>query len=457
MAYDFDLFVIGGGSGGVRCARIAAGLGARVGIAERRFWGGTCVNVGCVPKKLMVQAGEYGAAAEDSRAFGWATEPGAHDWSALIAAKDRDVARLNGIYVSMLERTGVAIHEASAVFLDPHTLDVGGRRVTAANIVIATGGRPNVSPHIPGFDLGIVSDDAFHLERRPERLVIVGGGYIGVEFAGIFRALGSSVELVFRQHLPIRGFDHDLREALADAIAARGIRVHASRTVERVERHGESGRVVTLSDGTRLETDLVFFAVGREPLTEGLGLERAGVETGANGGVVVDGENRSSVPHVFAIGDVSNRLNLTPVAIAEGHHLAERLFGGDRAPRQWDLDHVAKAVFFSPPLASVGMTEEDAAKRGRTDIYMARFTPLRHTISGRAANRSTMKLVVDAASDRLLGVHMIGDDAPEIVQGFAVAVSAGLTKRDVDRTVGIHPTVAEEMVTMRDKTRTVGA
>ncbi len=455
MAYDFDLFVIGGGSGGVRCARIAAGLGARVGIAERRFWGGTCVNVGCVPKKLMVQAGEYGAAAEDSRAFGWATEPGPHDWGALIRAKDRDIARLNGIYVSMLERAGVTLHEADVVFVDPHTLDVGGRRVTAAKIVVATGGRPNVSPLIPGFDLGIVSDDAFHLERRPERLVIVGGGYIGVEFAGIFRAFGSAVELVFRQDLPIRGFDHDLREALATAIGARGIGIHASRTVERVERDGETGRVVTLSDGTRLATDLVFFAVGREPLTEGLGLERAGVEVGGNGGVIVDAENRSSVPHVFAIGDVSNRVNLTPVGIAEGHHLAERLFG-DRAPRTWDLDHAAKAVFFSPPLASVGMTEEEAAARGRTDIYLTRFWPLRHTISGRAANRSVMKLVVDAGSDRLLGAHMLGDDAPEIIQGFAVAVAAGLTKRDVDRTVGIHPTAAEEMVTMRDKVRTVG-
>ncbi len=456
MEFDFDLFVIGGGSGGVRCARIAASLGARVGIAERRFWGGTCVNVGCVPKKLLVQAGEYGAAAEDSRAFGWATEPGPHDWGALIRAKDRDITRLNGVYVSLLERAGVTMFEADATFLDPHALSVGGRRVTAAHIVVATGGRPNVAPHIPGFDLGIVSDHAFHLERRPERLVIVGGGYIGVEFAGIFRALGSSVELVFRQDRPLRGFDHDLRDALATAIGTRGIGIHAGRTVDRVEVHAGTARVVTLSDGTRLETDLVFFAVGREPLTEGLGLERAGVAVNPAGGVIVDGENRSSVPHVFAIGDVSNRLNLTPVAIAEGHRLAERLFGGERPPRRWDFDQVAKAVFFSPPLASVGMTEDEAARRGRTDIYMTRFWPLRHTISGRAANRSLMKLVVDADTDRLLGAHMIGDEAPEIIQGFAVAVSAGLAKRDVDRTIGIHPTAAEEMVTMREKTRTVG-
>ncbi len=457
MAHDFDLFVIGGGSGGVRCARIASGHGARVGIAERRFWGGTCVNVGCVPKKLLVQAGEYGAAAEDSRHFGWATEPGPHDWAALIRAKDRDIARLNGVYVSMLERAGVALHEASVTFLDAHTLDVGGKRVTAEHIVVATGGRPSVQPHIPGFDLGIVSDAAFHLEQRPERIVIIGGGYIGVEFAGIFRAFGSSVDLVFRQAAPLRGFDHDLRDGLVAAMTARGVAMHPSCTVERVEATGPGTRRVTLSDGTVLEADLVFFAVGREPLTEGLGLEHAGVSLDAAGAVIVDADSRTSTPGIFAIGDVTNRLNLTPVAIAEGHALADRLFGPADHARQWDLDHVAKAVFFSPPLASVGMTEDEARARAEpADIYLARFWPLRHTLSGRSANRSLMKLVVDARSDVLLGAHMLGDDAPEIIQGFAVAVGAGLTKRDVDRTVGIHPTGAEEMVTMREKARTVG-
>ncbi len=455
MAHDFDLFVIGGGSGGVRCARIAAGHGARVAIAEERFWGGTCVNVGCVPKKLLVQAGEYGAAAADSRAFGWATETGPHDWAALIAGKDREIERLNGVYVRLLERAGVALFDARATFIDAHTLDVGGRRVTAERIVVATGGAPEVGPHIAGFDAGIVSDHAFHLAERPRRILIVGGGYIGVEFAGIFAAFGSRVDLVYRQSLPIRGFDEDLRLGLAEAIAARGVHIHALRTVHRVDRRADGAADVELSDGTRVETDLVFFAVGRRPHTAGLGLERAGVALDHRGGVVVNDDNETSVAGIYAIGDVSNRLNLTPVAIAEGHRLADRLFGA-AAPRAWDLANVAKAVFFSPPLASVGLSEEEAASRGRARIYLSRFTPLRHTISGRAANRSLMKLVVDDASDRLLGAHMLGDDAPEIVQGFAVAVSAGLTKADIDRTVGIHPTAAEEMVTMRTPERIVG-
>lgn len=455
MAFDFDLFVIGGGSGGVRCARIAAGHGARVAVAEERFWGGTCVNVGCVPKKLLVQAGEYGAAAEDSRAFGWATETGPHDWAALIAAKDREIERLNGVYVRLLERAGVTLFDARATFLDAHTLDVGGRRVTAERIVVATGGAPEVAPHIKGYDQGIVSDHAFHLGERPRRIAIVGGGYIGVEFAGIFRAFGSHVDLVFRQSLPLRGFDEDLRTGLADAITARGIAAHPLRTVHRVERQGDGTTRLELSCGTVLETDLVFFAVGRRPHTAGLGLERAGVAVDHRGGIVVDDENRSSVDGIYAIGDVSNRLNLTPVAIAEGHRLADALFGSG-TPRGWDLANVAKAVFFSPPLASVGLTEEEAARRGRAAIYVSSFTPLRHTLSGRAANRSLMKLVVDEATDRLLGAHMLGDDAPEIIQGFAVAVSAGLSKHDIDRTVGIHPTAAEEMVTLRTPARIVG-
>ena len=345
--------------------------------------------------------------------------------------------------------------DARATFRDAHTLDVGGQRITAERIVVAAGGKPEVGPHIEGFDSGIVSDHAFHLKERPRRITIVGGGYIGVEFAGIFRALGSHVDLVFRQSLPLRGFDEDLRVGLADAIGARGIAVHPLRTVHKVERGADGAATVELSCGTRFETDLVFFAVGRRPHTEGLGLEQVGIALDHRGGVVVDAECETSVPGIFAIGDVSNRLNLTPVAIAEGHRLADRLFG-PAAPRAWDLATVAHAVFFSPPLASVGLNEDEAAARGRTRIYLSGFTPLRHTLSGRTANRSLMKLVVDDATDRLLGAHMLGDDAPEIIQGFAVAVSAGLTKGDVDRTVGIHPTAAEEMVTMRTPERVVG-
>ena len=454
MPHDFDLFVIGGGSGGVRCARIAAGYGARVGIAEERFWGGTCVNVGCVPKKLLVQAGDYGAAAADSRAFGWDTTVGAHDWRALIEAKDEEISRLNAIYVSMLDRAGAAHFDARATFVDAHTLDVGGRRITAERIVIATGGHPIVEPRVEGAELGIVSDAAFHLHERPERLLIVGGGYIGVEFAGIFNALGSDVTLAYRQAKPLRGFDEDMRDGLADAIDARGIVQRPMTTLHRITRSGDH-LTAELSDGTSVATDLVFFAVGRKPHTEGLGLERAGIETTPSGGIVVDDENETVVPGIYAIGDVSNRLNLTPVAIAEGHRLAHRLFGPGE-PRRWSLDSVAKAVFFSPPMASVGLSEIEAAQVGCAEIYLSRFTPLRHTISASAANKSIMKLLVDQSSNVVLGAHMLGDDAPEIIQGFAVAVAAGLTKRDIDTTVGIHPTSAEEMVTMRHPARIVG-
>ena len=455
MTFDYDLFVIGGGSGGVRCARIAASYGARVAIAEERFWGGTCVNVGCVPKKLMVQAGEYGATAADSRAFGWDTTVGAHDWPALIRAKDAEVSRLNAVYLAMLDRAGVTHLDARATFLDAHTLDVGGRRVTAERIVVATGGHPIVEPHIEGGEHAVVSDAVFHLAERPERILIVGGGYIGVEFAGIFNALGSAVTLVYRQPKPLRGFDEDLRDALSDAIDARGIVQRSLTTLHRIRKHGAGHFTATLSDGSEIDTDLVFTAVGRRPHTEGLGLERAGVETTETGGVKANDDSETNVAGIYAIGDVCNRLNLTPVAIAEGHRLAHRLFGPGE-PRRWSLDSVAKAVFFSPPLASVGLTEDEAAAQGPTEIYLSRFTPLKHTISARPAARSTMKLVVDQASGVLLGVHMIGDDAPEIVQGFAVAVAAGLTKRDLDQTVGIHPTSAEEMVTMREPARVVG-
>ncbi len=454
MPHDFDLFVIGGGSGGVRCARIASGYGARVGIAEERHWGGTCVNVGCVPKKLLVQAGEYGAAARDSVAFGWDTTVGPHDWRALIAAKDEEISRLNAVYVSLLDRAGATHFDAHATFIDAHTLEVGGRRVTAAHIVIATGGHPIVEPHIEGAHLGIVSDAAFHLPARPERVLMVGGGYIGVEFSGIFNAFGSEVTLAYRQAKPLRGFDEDMRDGLSDAIDARGIVQRPMTTLHRITRN-RGHLTADLSDGTAVDVDLVFFAVGRKPNTAGLELERAGVATADNGSVIVGDDGQTNIPGIYAIGDVSNRVNLTPVAIAEGHHLAHRLFGPGE-PRRWSLDSVAKAVFFSPPLASVGLTEEEAAQKGCAKIYVSRFTPLRHTISTRAANKSIMKLVVDQPSDIVLGAHMLGDDAPEIMQGFAVAVAAGLTKRQVDETVGIHPTSAEEMVTMRDAVRVVG-
>ncbi len=453
MPYDHDLFVIGGGSGGVRCARIAAGHGARVAVAEEWHWGGTCVNVGCVPKKLMVQASEYGALAEDSRGFGWDGQRAAFDWSALIAAKDREIARLNGIYVRMLEAAGVVVHEARATFLDAHTLQVGERRVTAERIVVAVGGRP-IRPSIPGAELGIVSDDAFHLPALPRRVLIVGGGYIGVEFAGIFAGLGAHVDLAYRQKLPLRGFDEEMREALAEALPASGITLHPGLTVEAVEAVGEARRA-RLSDGSVIETDLVFFATGREPHTRTLGLEHAGVRVAEGGAVPVDAQARTNVETIHAIGDVVDRLNLTPVAIAEGHALADRLFGPPPG-RAWSFEAVPTAVFSQPPLATAGLTEAEAAARGPVDVFTTRFTPMRHTLSGRQGRRALMKLIAEPDGGRVLGAHMLGEDAPEMMQGIAVAMTAGATKAQFDRTVGIHPTGAEEWVTMRTVTRRVG-
>jgi glutathione reductase (NADPH) len=454
----YDLFVIGGGSGGVRCARIAASHGARVGIAEERHWGGTCVNVGCVPKKIMVQAAEYGAWAQDARGFGWhvpeGTAPPAHDWAALIAAKDQEITRLNGIYVRLLENSGVARYDARATFIDAHTLQVGDARVTADKIVVAVGGTP-AWPDIEGAKLGIVSDQAFHLPAMPKRVTLVGGGYIGIEFAGIFRGLGAEVDLLFRQRLPLRGFDHDIRESLHQHMCDQGIRIHASVLLHRLEELPEGGKRLHLTDGRHFDSDLVFFALGRTPNTEGLGLANAGIEVTETGAVRVDSQQTTSQSHIFAIGDVSNRMNLTPVAIAEGHRLADRLFSPG-PKRDWSFDPVATAVFSVPPIGTCGLTEDQAAAAGPADIYMASFTPMRHIMSGRP-RKTMMKLIVDQASQRVVGAHMIGDDAGEMMQAIGVAMTAGATKQDFDRTIGIHPTSAEEWVTLRTRTRVAGA
>ena len=451
MSYDFDLFVIGGGSGGVRCARIAAGLGAKVGIAEHRFWGGTCVNVGCVPKKLMVMAAEYGNTAADASGFGWGIMPAEHNWQALIEAKNVEIGRLNSIYSRLLAGSGVAEFNAFARFTGPHTLDVGGKTITAERIVIATGGKP-AAPEFPGAEHCIISDDAFFLPKRPNRIALLGGGYIAVEFAGVFAGLGSEVDLVMRQPLPLRGFDEDLRTSLAEALTANGVRVHGGSAVVKVTEAGGS-KTIHLSNGETIQTDLVFAALGRTPAVEGLGLDSAGVALNGKGAIAVGDLGVTNIPHIYAIGDVTDRLNLTPVAIAEGHSLAEALYGN--GPRAWDLDRVATAVFSIPPLATVGLTEDEAAKHGPCDIYVSRFTPMRHTLSGRA-RKTMMKLVVDQATQKVVGAHMLGEDAPEIIQGLSIAINCGATKADFDRTVGIHPTAAEEFVTMRTRTRVAG-
>ena len=448
---DFDLFVIGGGSGGVRCARIAAGHGARVGVAEDRFWGGTCVNVGCVPKKLLVQAGEYGAWADDAAGFGWTIKKGPHDWAKLIAAKDKEIGRLNGIYRRLLGGAGCQIFDARATFIDAHTLDVGGQRITAQHIVIATGGHPE-RPTIPGAELGIISDDTFYLPVMPKQIAIVGSGFIAVEFAGIFKALGAEVHLIYRQPLPLRGFDQDLREGLAEALATQGVILHPASLPEKIEANGDR-RILTYGGGQTLEVDTVFFATGRRAATKNLGLENVGVTVNKNGAVVIDAKLRTAAPDIYAIGDVTDRINLTPFAIAEGHALADSLFG--KNPRSVSLDNVPAAVFSTPPIGTVGLTEEQAAANGPVDVYVAKFTPMRHTLSGRA-RKTMMKLVVDQASQVVVGAHMLGEDAPELIQGIAIAVVMGAKKSDFDRTIGIHPTAAEEFVTMRTRTRVSG-
>jgi glutathione reductase (NADPH) len=354
----------------------------------------------------------------------------------------------------LLENSGVQIFDARAIFLDAHTLMVGDRRVTASRIVIAVGGTP-AWPEIEGAELGIVSDQAFHLPALPRRVTLVGGGYIAVEFAGIFRGLGAEVDLLFRQRHPLRGFDHDMRDALAEAMTEQGIRLHPSVLLHRLEDRGDGCRRLHLTDGRHFDSDLVFFALGRVPNTEGLGLDRAGVTLAENGAVIVDAQNTTSAPHIFAIGDVSNKMNLTPVAIAEGHRLADRLFGRG-FKRDWSFDPIATAVFSQPPIGTCGLTEEQAAEHGPADIYLARFTPMRHTLTGRV-RPTVMKLVVDQASQRVVGAHMIGDDAGEMMQAIGVAMNAGVTKQDFDRTIGIHPTSAEEWVTLRTRTRVAGA
>jgi glutathione reductase (NADPH) len=456
MAYDFDLFVIGGGSGGTRCARIAAGHGARVGVAEERFWGGTCVNVGCVPKKLMVQAAEYGAWAEDSLGFGWDFPKGHHDWRQFIAAKDREIDRLQGVYRKLLGNAGAKVFDARATFIDPHTLDVGGERVTAAHIVIATGSTPDKAK-IPGADLAGITDDLFYLPQRPARLAIVGGGYSAVEFASIFAGLGSEVHLIYRQPLPLRGFDHDLRQALAESLLAQGLHLHHGVIPTHIAADGVSGeqRRVHLSDTTELAVDYVVMTTGRKPNVASLGLDHAGVALNAQGAIAVDDGSQTNVSHIFAIGDVTDRLNLTPVAIAEGHALADTLFGQN--PRAASHENVPTAVFSTPPLATVGLTEEEAILRGPMDIYVTRFTPMRHMLSGRPGRRALIKLVVDQKSQKVLGAHMLGEDAAEIMQGIGIAVRMGATKQDFDLTIGIHPTAAEEFVTMRTRTRVAEA
>ncbi len=445
-SFDYDLFVIGAGSGGVRAARMAAARGARVAVAEAGRLGGTCVNVGCVPKKLMVYAAGFADAFEDAVGFGWESANPAFSWPALIAAKDLEITRLNGVYQRLLNASGVEIFEGRAHLADAHTVVVGDRRLTTETVLIATGGRPFV-PDVPGADLGIVSDAVFSLPELPPRVAIIGGGYIAVEFAGIMRGLGAEVSLIYRGPLFLRGFDNDIRATLAGEMAKRGVNLRFNMEVDRLETATGGGIRVCGPTGDEVEADLVLWATGRVPNTGGLGLEELGVEFKENGAIAVDEHSRSSVPGIYAIGDCTDRMALTPVAIAEAMALVETLNGN---PTAMDYGKIPSAVFSQPPIGTVGLTESEARQHCReVRVYRSSFRPMNNTLAGRDEH-TMMKLVVDAATDEVLGVHMVGPDAGEIIQGFAVALKCGATKALFDATVGIHPTAAEEFVTMRE-------
>ena len=445
--YDYDFFVLGAGSGGVRAGRMAAAYGARTAVVEERYLGGTCVNVGCIPKKLLVYAAEFRDHFEDAAGFGWTVGERTVDWRTLIANKDQEIDRLNGIYKNLLENAGAQIINGTARFVDAHTLDVGGRRYTSEYVLVATGSWPSLPP-TPGIEHAITSNEAFHLDALPERVVIVGGGYIAVEFATIFHGLGAQVTQLYRGDLFLRGFDVDVRKVLADEMRKRGVDLRFNADATRLDKTPEGIRA-TLTDGATLNADVILYATGRTPKTDGLGLERIGVELDGEGAVRVDAYSRTSLPHVYAVGDVTNRLNLTPMAIAEGQAVAETLFNA--TPTKPDHANVATAVFSHPSIGAVGPTEEEArAEYDAIDVFTSAFRALKHTLSGRD-EKTFMKLIVDRHTDRVIGCHMAGPEAGEIVQGVAIAIKCGATKAQFDATVGIHPTSAEELVTMRQK------
>ena len=449
--FDVDLFVIGGGSGGVRAARIAAGHGARVMIAEEYRMGGTCVIRGCVPKKLFVIGSHVRHELEDAAGFGWTIPAASFDWPTLVANKDKEIARLEAAYTTNVERSGARIVKARAVLEDGHTLLLStGEKVRARYVLIATGGAPNHGPAIPGIEHVISSNEAFHLKELPERILIQGGGYIALEFAGIFAGYGSDVTVVYRGENILRGFDDDVRTHLRSELEKSGITILTGCTVTKIDKHDE-GFTSHLSSGSSIASDQVMFAIGRHPNVANLGLEKAGVAINPhNGGIVVDHFSRSSVPHIYAIGDVTHRHNLTPVAIREGHAFADTVFG----KRAVEVDHtnIPTAVFSQPEVGTVGLTEAEArAQFSHVDIYKATFRPIKATMSGRDT-RVLMKLVVDGVTDRVLGCHIVGDSAAEIIQAVAIAVKMKATKADFDATMALHPTSAEELVTMRTPT-----
>jgi glutathione reductase (NADPH) len=445
--HDYDLFVIGAGSGGVRAARIAASHGARVAIAEEFRIGGTCVIRGCVPKKLFVLASRFADEFRDAAGFGWRVPEASFSWQALVAAKDKEIARLESAYAANLERSGVTILPLRAELAGEQTVRLAdGRSVSTGRVLIATGGQP-VKPHVPGAELAITSNEVFHLESLPEAMMIVGGGYIAVEFACLMQRLGVEVTLVYRGDMILRGFDDDVRVTVTEAMARAGVAILTRTDLVRIDRAGDLRRV-TLTNGEAREVGEIMVATGRRPNTVGLGLERAGVEVNTFGAVVVDEHSKSTAEHVWAVGDVTNRVNLTPVAIREGHAFADSVFGG----KPWAADHrdVASAVFSTPEVGMVGLTEEVARAEisGGVDVYKTSFRGMKATLSG-SGDRVLMKLVVDRTSDRILGIHVVGEGAGEMAQLLAITVKMGATKADFDATMPVHPTAAEELVTLR--------
>lgn len=447
MAYDFDLYVIGAGSGGVRAARFAAGFGAKVAVAESRYLGGTCVNVGCVPKKLLVYGAHFAEDFEQSSGFGWQLGEADFDWATLIANKDREINRLNGIYRNLLVNSGVTLHEAHAKIVGPHEVEVNGERYTAKNILIATGGWPQI-PEIPGHEHAISSNQAFFLKELPKRVLVVGGGYIAVEFAGIFHGLGANTTLLYRGDLFLRGFDGSVRKHLKEELTKRGLDLQFNADIARIDKQSDGSQKATLKDGRVLEADCVFYATGRRPMLDNLGLENTDVQLDDKGFIKVDEQFQTTEPSILALGDVIGRVQLTPVALAEGMAVARRLFKPEQY-RPVDYKMIPTAVFSLPNIGTVGLTEEEAREAGHdVVIYESRFRPMKLTLTD-CQERTLMKLVVDGKSDKVLGCHMVGPDAGEIVQGLAIALKAGATKRDFDDTIGVHPTAAEEFVTMR--------
>ena len=446
--YDFDLFTIGAGSGGVRASRVCATYGAKVAVAEERYFGGTCVNVGCIPKKLFSYAAHYREDFHDAAGFGWTVPEPTFHWPTLVANKDKEIARLNGIYERILANAGVTILKNRATIVDPHQVECGGKTYSAKHILVATGSWPTV-PGIPGKELAITSNEAFFLPELPKSAIVVGGGYIAVEFASIFNGLGVKTTLVYRGKRLLRGFDAELGAKLAEEMTKKGVTIRFESDVASLAKSAD-GITATFKDASVMETGVVMYATGRKPNTRNLGLEAAGVNLATDGAIQVNKHLQSSVPSIHAIGDVTNRINLTPVATAEGMALAKTLFRNE--PTEMDYDNIPTAIFSIPNLATVGLSEEAAKERGHgVDIYKTGFRALKHTLSG-SEEKTFMKLVVDASTQKVLGAHMMGADAGEIIQGIAIAIKCGATKAQFDSTIGIHPTAAEEFVTLREKT-----